>query len=319
MKNIAVLGANGRLGNEVVHAFHAAGYQVTAVTRNGRIRRAPDGVQCRAADMLNLKQLKKAVAGADIIFNAVNPPYTEWLHAALPMARNIIQAARDSGATHLFPGNVYNYGRNIPALCTTDTPMEAAGVKGKVRIEMEKLFRIAADKYKVQTLILRAGDFYGGTGKGSWFDLALADKINKGQFVYPGPVDVTHAWAYLPDLARAFVAVAEKHDTLGSFENLLYPGHSLTGNEFKALLEQACGRELKILGMPWKLIKLGGILVPMWREIAEVAYLWERPHRLDGTRLREVVGELQQTAPEVAIREAYDAPELSWKYRQFLS
>ena len=41
MKHIAILGANGRLGNEAVHAFYQAGYQVTAVTRNGRVRTAP--------------------------------------------------------------------------------------------------------------------------------------------------------------------------------------------------------------------------------------------------------------------------------------
>lgn len=304
MRHIAVLGANGRLGNEVVYAFHAAGYQVTAITRNGRIRRKPEGITCRAADVMNLRQLKKAVAGANFIFNALNPPYTEWLHAALPMARNVIEAARSQQAVHLFPGNVYNYGPQIPEYCTLATPMAAKGIKGKVRIEMEKLFSIAAGKHKIQTIILRAGDFYGGTGSGSWFDLALVDKIAKGQFVYPGPTDVMHSWAYLPDLAAAFVALAEQHQSMATFEQLLYPGHALTGAEFQQLVEQAHGKPLKTLGMPWKLIKLGGVLVPMWREIAEVAYLWERPHRLDRTRLQEVIGEWPQTAPEVAVREA---------------
>jgi hypothetical protein len=70
------------------------------------------------------------------------------------------------------------------------------------------------------------------------------------------------------------------------------------------LVEQAYGKPLQTIGMPWKLIKLGSVLVPMWREIAEVAYLWERPHALDGSRLREVIGEWPQTAPDIAIREA---------------
>ncbi len=304
MKQIAVLGANGRLGNEVVHAFHAAGYQVIAVTRNGHIRRAPQGITCRAAEVMNLQQLKKAVMGADIIFNAINPPYTEWLTSALPMARNIMAAARSQQALHLFPGNVYNYGQQIPARCTIETPMAAHGVKGKVRIEMEKLFRLAAAKYKIQTIILRAGDFYGGSGTGSWFDLVLVDKLHKGQFVYPGPTDVVHSWAYLPDLAQAFVALTKKHRSLSTFEQLLYPGHTLTGAELQTRVEQVCGKPLQILGMPWKLIKLGGLLVPMWREVAEVAYLWERPHVLDGSRLQAVIGEWPQTPPAVAIREA---------------
>jgi uncharacterized protein YbjT (DUF2867 family) len=71
-KTIAILGANGRLGNEALHAFHNAGYRVIAVTRNGKIRKAPGDIEYRAADALDLRQLKKAVSGADFIFNGLN-------------------------------------------------------------------------------------------------------------------------------------------------------------------------------------------------------------------------------------------------------
>ena len=35
-KKIAVLGANGRMSREVARAFHAAGWHVHAITRNGK-------------------------------------------------------------------------------------------------------------------------------------------------------------------------------------------------------------------------------------------------------------------------------------------
>ena len=307
MKHIAILGANGRLGNAVMHAFHQAGYRVTAVTRNGRVRIAPEGVKCRAADAMNLPQLKKAVRGAEFIFNGLNSPYTDWLQSSLPMARNVLEAARSTRAVHLFPGNVYNYGQQIPELCTADTPMQATGIKGKVRIQVEKLFARAAKKYRLQTLILRAGDFYGGNGRGrqgSWFDLALVDRLASGHFVYPGPTEVMHSWAYVPDLAQAFVALAGQAQRCATFERLLYPGHCLTGAELQALVEKACGRELVLIGMPWRLIKLGAIKVPLWREMAELSYLWSRPHRLDGGDLTRIVGDLVTTAPEQAVHDA---------------
>jgi hypothetical protein len=43
--------------------------------------------------------------------------------------------------------------------------------------------------------------------------------------------------------------------------------------------------------------------VPAWRELVEMAYLWRRPHRLDGTRLRALTG-----APaETPLHDAVDA------------
>lgn len=304
MKQIAILGANGRLGNEAMHAFHQAGYRVIAVTRDGRVRTAPKDMKRVAADAMNLRQLKKAVRGADFILNALNSRYTDWLHMAMPMARNVMEAARSTNAIHLFPGNVYNYGSKIPALCTTNTPMQADGVKGRISIEMEKLFALAAQKYRLQTVVIRSGDFYGGSGRGSWFDQTIVERLDKGHFVYPGSMDVAHSWAYLPDLARSFVNVAEQAQRCESYENLLYTGHCLTGAELKALVEQTCGRELTCVAMPWKLIKLGAVIVPLWREMAELAYLWERPHRLDGERLHQLVGNLACSTPERGVYSA---------------
>ena len=40
--------------------------------------------------------------------------------------------------------------------------------------------------------------------------VAIVKALAKGKLVYPGPLDRAHAWAYLPDLAQAFVAVTRK-------------------------------------------------------------------------------------------------------------
>ena len=50
-----------------------------------------------------------------------------------------------------------------------------------------------------------------------------------------GIVGLAHAWACLPDLARAFVAVAEQGGA--GFRTLHFGGHTLTGTELLAALE----------------------------------------------------------------------------------
>jgi hypothetical protein len=55
----------------------------------------------------------------------------------------------------------------------------------------------------------------------------------------------------------------------------------------------------------------------MWREIAEMGYLWRVPHALDGSALERLAGPLAQTPLEPALAEAlralglrgHDAPE----------
>ncbi|MEZ5480088.1 MAG: hypothetical protein R3E95_22185 [Thiolinea sp.] len=157
-------------------------------------------------------------------------------------------------------------------------------------MQVEKLFAQAAEHYGVQTVVLRAGDFYGGTQAGSWFDLALVNRLEHDQFVYPGPLNVLHSWAYLPDFARCLVALPGSASSCRCMGSTCFSGHTLTGAELRVLVEQACGRQVTRLSFPSKLIRLGRWLVPLWRELAEVAYLWEWPQQLNGQALQVLLG-----------------------------
>lgn len=303
MHTIAVLGANGRLSNVAARAFQAAGYQVIAITRSGKAR-GLSGVEQRAADAMDRDGLIRATRGADFIFNGLNPPYTQWSSQVLPMGENVLAAADKHGAVHLFPGNVYNYGRAIPTHVTDSTPRSAETRKGRIRIQLENLFEKAAADRAVRTIVLRAGDFYGTDGTGSWFDQVIAKKIDKGVFTYPGPGNVPHCWAYLPDLAQAFVRLADKADDLPVYSRYLFAGHTMTGDDLKRHCETAVGHPLKSAGMPWPLLRLLGLVVPMLREVSEMAYLWDRPHQLEGSALEAAIGALPQSEPKIAVAQA---------------
>ncbi len=245
MKKIAVFGANGNLGRMVVRAFNDAGWQVRAVTRNGGFDHI-QGIEVVAADAMNEKQVIEASYGCDFIFNGINPLYTQWSKLCMPVARNMMAAAKTNGAVHLFPGNVYNYGSKMPATIGDSTPFNADTKKGKIRIEMETLFEKAAQEENVQTIVVRAGDFFGGTRNGgTWFDIAIIKDIEKGKMTYPGAMDIVHSWAYLPDLADTFVKLAERSESLDRFETFLFEGHAITGEQLKIALQNVIGQQLK--------------------------------------------------------------------------
>lgn len=301
---VAVLGAKGRLSHAVAKAFLAAGHDVVAITRDGRCPGLEGRVTFRAADAMSREELVAATEGVDLIFNGLNPPYDQWQTKAMPMARNVIAACKAHGVPQLFAGNVYNYGHAISIGTKPETPHSPDTRKGRIRIEMEALFSREAIYGGVQTVVLRAGDFYGTSGKGSWFDLFLVKDVEKGRFVWPGPADIPHAFAYLPDLARAFVALAERMGELPAFDTFTFAGHTLTGSDFRRHVEAALGRPLKPARLPWWLLRLASPFHGMAREVLEMKYLWNTPHSLDGTKLGELVGELPQTPPAAAIRQA---------------
>lgn len=309
-----ILGANGRFGTAACTAFAAAGWTVIAQTRPKR-EHAPlssagsPGVRALQADLSDLDTLCAAAHGAQVVIHAVNPLYTAWSRDALPLLRHGMAIAERLGARLMIPGNVYNFGEGMPALLTEDTPQRATTRKGRIRVAMEAELEAAAAR-GLRSTVLRAGDFFGG-GPGTWIDLAIAKSLRRGRLVYPGPLDLPHAWAFLPDLAAAFVALAGRDDLPG-FTRLHFAGHTLTGRELLDALQRAAAaigiappsRGYRVSGMPWLAVRAAGLLVPMARELAEMAYLWRVPHALDGRALSAVIGVPPTTPVDTAMRMA---------------
>jgi nucleoside-diphosphate-sugar epimerase len=309
---VLVLGASGRFGRAAVQAFSRARWRTFAQFR-GEPGELPPGVVPIRASLEDIGSIVSRAAGTGIVVHAANPPYSRWRAQLLPMAEQAIRIATRLRASLMMPGNVYGFGESMPAVLGENTPEQPSTRKGHLRVALEARLRAAARDGKLASVvILRAGDFY-GSGTGSWLDLAILKSRDRGRLVYPGPLDVPHAWAYLPDLARAFVAVA-RYPKLRPFENIHFPGHTLTGT---ALLD-AVEKGLATLGalpagglqrteMPWLAMRLGSPFVPMLREVVEMRYLWNEPHALSGTRLAELASDLPTTPVDEAMLAALRA------------
>lgn len=314
MNTVLILGANGRFGQAAVQAFAQAGWRVLAQVRRAPSAPAHPSVTALAVPLADTTALVRAAAGATAVVHAINPPYTQWRSDALPLMRQGLAVARALGACFLLPGNVYNFGSQLPALLREDTPQQGDHEKARIRIAMENELRDAAQDAAQQgnglrCAIIRAGDFF-GCGSGSWLDQAIVKDIARGKLVYPGPLNVPHAWAYLPDLAAAFERVAAQPGT-ARFESLHFAGLTLTGQELLAGVEAAAAdlglrpaQGFRVGTMPWGLIRAVGLVYPLWRELARMRYLWQRPHALDGQRLAARVALPPATPLAVALRQS---------------
>jgi nucleoside-diphosphate-sugar epimerase len=221
---------------------------------------------------------------------------------ALPLAYSAITAAETAGATLLFPGNLYNYGSVLPPVIDETTPMHPSSRKGRLRVAMEERMAEAAER-GMRVIILRAGDFYGGGG-GSWLDLVITKDIRRNGLTYPGLLDVVHEWAYLPDIVLAAVRLAGIRNRLPPFETFGFPGHAVTGREFTTAIAKSTSRKLAVKPMTWWLIHALRPIVPLCRELSEIAYLWDQPHRIDGSKLEAALGKVAHTRFDIAVARA---------------
>ena len=295
---VLVLGARGRFGLSAARAFAQAGWRVLGQMRPGRPDPATDpaaAIEWLGIDLFDTQALTAAAAGATVVVHALNPAYTNavWQAQVLPMTDAAIAITRALGATLMVPGNVYNFGTGMPAVLREDTPQLARTVKGQVRIAMEHKLQHSG----VRCIVIRAGDFF-GAGKGTWLDMAMVKDIRKGRFTYPGAPDIATPWAYLPDLARTFVAVAQRRAELPAFEVLHFAGHRITGQRWLEVLGAIAqahawvqpGAALTMNRLPWPVIRIGALVVPTWAALLEMRYLWQTPHALANARLTALIG-----------------------------
>ena len=280
-QHVLILGGTGRFGRHATRAFKAAGWHVTQFNR-------------KTDDMT------KTAMGMDVIVNAMNPSYELWAAEVPKLTAQVIAAARASGATVIIPGNVYVYGKDAPERFAPETPHRAANPLGRIRIKMEAAYKAA----KVQTIVLRAGDYIDTEASGTWFDRFIIAKLAKGIFTYPGPMNIRHAWAYLPDVAHIAVALAERRSTFAAFEDVTFAGYTLTGEELANALEKVSGRNLTHRRFSYLPLQM---LAPFWRlmrHVVEMRYLWNKPHFLDSKRVQELVPEFQPTPLQDALKTA---------------
>jgi nucleoside-diphosphate-sugar epimerase len=296
-QRILVLGAAGRLGFSAAEAFRDAGWSVKGLVRPRRAKAVPRGVE--PVEVVARDDAIAAARGCDVVLNALNPTITEWGKNALSLAHSAIACAEDNRATLIFPGSVWNFGRDMPPVIDEATPMRPTMRKGRMRVEIEQLIEEACDR-GMRAIVFRAGDFF-GAGRGSWFDLVIAKDILRRRLTYPGPLDVPHAWAYLPDYVTTMVELAERRAAFRPLETFCFAGHTLTGRELIAAVETVTASTFNVRRMSWWMLKTVGRALAIGRELSELEYLWRVPHRLSGEKLKSAIGEVAHTPLEAAI------------------
>lgn len=159
-----IIGGTGTLGHAFTKALQEANEPAILLVRNRRkaIKLFGDttGLTLVEGDVNDTALLKEISKGVSFIFHAGSVSYEHWAAAIPVMTRSIIEAAEHSGATVIFPGNNYNFGK-IDQPITENTPFNPSAPLGKVRVDLEKMLQQATDQGHIRTLVVRMAELWG--------------------------------------------------------------------------------------------------------------------------------------------------------------
>ena len=267
-----------------VSATTSTAVSTSAATRPGRFAHA-------AAEATDVARLTDLAAGAEAIYNCVNPPYHRWPADWPPIMSALLDVAEATGAVLVTAGNLYGYGTGT-RLMREDSPLASAESKGLTRAT---LWHDADQRHRagrVRATEVRGSDYLGpGAGSTAHAGDRLMRPLLAGATIRPiGSADQPHTWTYLPDFARALAAAAVVEAAWGSAWHVPSP-EPLTFRELAGRFASAAGApEPRIRPLPIGMVRALGVVSPLMREVAAVGYQFTEPFVMDSASSAQVLG-----------------------------
>ncbi|WP_299052032.1 NAD-dependent epimerase/dehydratase family protein [uncultured Nocardioides sp.] len=245
-----------------------------------------------AADAAALSALVTRVSGGGpaVLHNCVNPPsYDVWSTWWPPVHEALLAAAERTGAVLATASCLYPYGR-VTGPMTEGMPDAGTGPKERLRARMWADALQAHREGRIRAVEVRGSD-YMGPGVATAHVPMVARRALTGRAVRVfGRADVPHSFTDVRDMARALVATAEDPAAHGRVWHAP-TNPPVTQRQAVADVCRAAGVEpVAVRAWPRALLGLGGVVVPMLRELRETVHQFEAPYVLDSSAITRELG-----------------------------
>ncbi|MFF4104725.1 NAD-dependent epimerase/dehydratase family protein [Streptomyces sp. NPDC001903] len=272
----------GPAGAATARLLAEEGHSVRVVTRSARA--AEPGIEHLALDAADGRRLAEAARGAAAIHHCAAPPYHRWAGQWPPLVSSACAAAEETGAVLVMLGNLYGYGP-VDGPLTEGLPLAATGTKGRVRAAGWETARKLHEAGRIRAVEVRASDFFGpGVTDGGHLAGRVVPPLLRGKPVSTlGDPDAPHSWSYLPDVARALVAVAGEERAWGrAWHAPTGPARSVR-EMVDLLAAQAGAGPVAVRRLPSAVLGAASLFSPLLRELKEIRYQFDRPFIVDST------------------------------------
>ncbi len=294
----------GQVGMPLAQALLAAGKRVRVVKRSAG--GVPAAVELMQGDAGDASFSYAACAGAAVVYHCMNPAYSasQWTELLPRYMGNLVSAAGSVGARLVVLDNLYMLGRTGGKPMNEDTPSNPCSKKGEIRaLVAEHLFEMHRQG-KVRAVCGRAADFYGPGGTLTFFGDYFWKPVLAGKAgVSPVNAGMPHTYHYIPDVALGLATLGCADESRLADDPLwMLPCQpAVSTRDMVRRFGAALGRDIPLNEMPRWLLNALGMVVPMVREIKEMAYQWDEPFIVDDSRFRAAF-DMSPVAVEEAAR-----------------
>lgn len=287
----------GPVGWTIAECLAEQGQNVRIATRSGSGPEHPLVERVRV-DVQDADALRTLTQGAAAVFHCIHASYNarDW-EAELPRAeQKVMTAAKEAGAVVIFPESLYSYSEP-DSVMREDSPREANGGKRGVRSQLLAARAASA----TDTVSVVAGDFFGPRVRMAHAGERIVPGIlARKRLSVIGSTTQPHAFTYVPDLADAMIHAAgtpELWNTVWHAPTL----PAMTQRELAMAFANAAEVPLKgISAIPGWVMRFTGLFSSDLKEIAELAYQFERPFVMDSTASEAAFGLRPTPLPQAA-------------------
>lgn len=282
-----VVGATGGVGRALVRALVMRGERVRAVSRSAAPG-LPAAAEFVSGDATDAARMRALVAGASVVYNCVNPPFTQWRTLFPRINTTLIEAAASAGATLVFADDTWMYGP--PAgLLNEEHPSRPAGEKGAIRAELADTLLDAHRRGDVRAVIGRASELYGPHVESLLGANLFRAALTGGRAMWPGSLDSPLNPTFIDDFARALITLGTSEAALGQVWHIP-TAEPITGRSFLRMLYEQAGTPLKVGAIRGPIVQLLKLVWPVAREGAELIYQFEAPYVVDASKYHRAFG-----------------------------
>lgn len=283
-----VIFGTGQIGTRIAQRLVARGHRVRMVSRSAKAR---EGIEAIAGDARDTAFAIEAARGAAVVYDTLNPLYPDWKRDLVALGRGPLAAATAARAKLVALDCLYMYGAPTGPMTET-SPVAPVSKKGALRAELAALRLDALARGEARVAIARASDFIGPDLPSAWFGDRFFQRAFAGKTTeLLGDPDQLHSYTYADDVAAALVELGAASDATGVWHVPTLP--AITSRQLANHIADAIGRPIAIKRMPRLMIRALGVVMPLMREMPEMAYQWEMPFVISDAKFRARFG----TAP----------------------
>jgi nucleoside-diphosphate-sugar epimerase len=286
-----VIFGTGAIGLATLEALRRRGESVRLVNRSGSAP-VPDDVEVVGGDASDPRFTASVTAGAGVVYQALNPPYSRWAQDFPGLQEAVLAGAESAGARLVSLENVYMYGRPAGRPLTETGDYAAHTTKGKVRARMAEELLAAHNAGRVEVAIGRASDYFGprGGAQSNLGDRVMRAALDGSTARVLGDPDQPHTYTYIPDIGEGLAVLGEHADATGQVWHLPNDPDTRTTRQLVSTVYTLAGTTARVRQVPQWLLRLIGLRNPDVRAVLEMSYLFEEPFVVDGSKIADKLG-----------------------------